>query len=69
MIEVGSQRAYDVQEVAKLLNLTAQTVRSYIKSGKFKAQKVGQRYFITEQCLQDFLRGDNRDNGRFEEKL
>ena len=62
MIEVGSQRAYDVQEVAQLLNLTAQTVRSYIKNGKFKAQKVGQRYFITEQCLQDFLKGDSRSH-------
>lgn len=68
MLEVGTQKAYDVQETAKLLDLTPQTVRAYIRSGKFTAQKVGTRYYITEQCLQDFLKGDNRDNGA-KEKL
>jgi len=63
MLEVGTQKAYDVQETARLLDITPQTVRAYIRNGKFTAQKVGTRYYITEQCLQDFLKGENKDDG------
>lgn len=57
MIEIGDQKAYNVQEAAQMLQITAQTVRAYIKDGKLKAQKVGHGYHITEENLQIFLRG------------
>lgn len=60
MIEVGAQKAYDVQETAELINLTAKSVRDYIKAGKIRAQRVGNRYYIAEENIQSFLRGDNR---------
>ncbi len=57
MLQVGEQKAYDVQEAAELLNITATTVRDYIKKGKLSAQKVGTRYYIAEENIQSFLRG------------
>ena len=62
MIEVGTQKAYTVQEAAELLNFTAQSVRLYIKKGKIKAQRVGNRYYIAEENIQSFLRGDSNDH-------
>ena len=57
MLQVGEVKCYDVQETAALLNSTAQTVRLYIKKSKIKAQKLGTRYYIAEENIQDFLRG------------
>ena len=58
MIQVGDTKAYTVTEAAKLLDVTAQTIRSYIKDGKLKAQRAGNKYVITEKTLEDFLNGD-----------
>lgn len=57
MITVGSVRAYDVQETAALLQVTAVTIRSYIHQGKLKAQKIGTKYFIYEKTLKNFIKG------------
>lgn len=57
MLQVGNERAYNVQEVAVLLNVTPVTVRSYIRQGKIRAQKVGRALYIAEGNLQEFLRG------------
>ena len=62
MIEVGNQKAYDIQETAELINLTPQSVRNYVKQGKIKAQRVGIRYYIAEENIQSFLRGDSNGN-------
>lgn len=59
MLQVGNEKAYNVQEAAKLLKVTPVTVRTYIKQGKIKAQKVGRALHITEGNLQDFLKGAN----------
>ncbi len=61
MLQVGKEKAYDVQEAAELLKLTPQSVRAYIRSGKIKAQKVGTRYHIAESNLQAFLKGDTKN--------
>lgn len=65
MIQIDNVKAYDVQEAAQLLNVSAQTIRKYIKTGKLKAQKAGVRYVITERELKDYLRrGYTREENR-----
>jgi excisionase family DNA binding protein len=56
MIQIDNIKAYDVQEAAQLLNVSAQTIRKYIKTGKLKAQKTGVKYVVTERELKDYLR-------------
>lgn len=46
---------YTVQETAEELNVTPQTVRSYIKQGKIKSQRIGRPILITEQNLKEFI--------------
>ena len=57
MLEIGNEKAYNVQEAAKLLKITPVTVRAYIKQGKLKAQKVGRALYIAEDNIKDFLKG------------
>lgn len=46
---------YTVREVAELLQVTAQTVRSYIRQGRLEATRIGRPLLITENNLKDFL--------------
>ena len=46
---------YTVREIAELLQVTAQTVRSYIRQGRLEATRIGRPLLITENNLKDFL--------------
>lgn len=48
-------KLYTVLEVAKILNVTHQTVRSYIKSGRLKGVRIGRPIMVTEKSIHDFL--------------
>jgi len=50
-------RFFTIVEVTELLNVTRQTVRSYIKKEKLKAVRIGRSFLITETSLQNFLKG------------
>lgn len=50
---------YTVPETAEALNVTPQTVRSYIKQGKLKGKRIGRPILITENNLKEFLRAGN----------
>ncbi|NHX21677.1 helix-turn-helix domain-containing protein, partial [Escherichia coli] len=43
--------------IAQDLGVTERTIREYIKSGKIKAVKVGNKYIISEDNYRDFVNG------------
>jgi len=47
---------YTVPETATALRVTPQTVRSYIKQGRIKSQRIGRPILITENNLKEFLK-------------
>jgi excisionase family DNA binding protein len=47
---------YRIPEVAEALQVTPQTVRTYIKLGKLKAQRIGKPILVTENNLKAFLK-------------
>jgi excisionase family DNA binding protein len=53
--EIQGIRFYTLQEVALELDVTAQTIRAWIKQGKLKSQRIGRPILITEESLRDFL--------------
>jgi len=61
MIQIGDIKAYDVQEIAKALNMTPQSVRKFIREGRIKGRKVGTRWYVTEEAMREYLLG--YDNG------
>ena len=46
---------YTVIEVAELLRCTPATVRTYIREGRLKGQRIGRPLLITEKDLMKFL--------------
>lgn len=47
---------YTIPEAAKALRVTPQTIRTYIKTGRLKSQRIGRPILITENNLIEFLK-------------
>ena len=54
---VGSLVVYDLPEVAEMLRLHLDTLRRYIREGRLRAAKAGKTYLVTDENLQEFLKG------------
>ena len=61
MIEIGDIKAYDVQEIAKMFDMTPQSIRKFIREGRIKGRKVGTRWYVTEEAIRDYLMGVDND--------
>ena len=57
MREIEGIKLFTVTETAELLGITPQTVRSYIKAGRLKGQRIGRPILITEGSIRQFLNG------------
>jgi excisionase family DNA binding protein len=53
--EIQGIKFYTVQEAAKALQVTAQTIRAWIKQGKLPAQRIGRPILITDENIKTFL--------------
>ena len=56
----------EVEEVAKILHVTVETVRTYIREGELPAFKVGRGYLVDRAEVYKFLeaRRTDRDNSK-----
>jgi DNA-binding transcriptional MerR regulator len=55
--KIGDMILYSVLEVSKMSDITPTTLRKYLKEGKLKGQKIGNRYFISEKNIKTFFGG------------
>jgi len=46
---------YIVEDLAKILDLSTGAVRGYLRKGRISSVKVGQRFWVSEKNLSDFL--------------
>jgi excisionase family DNA binding protein len=44
---------YSLEQVAQRLGLQVRTVRSYVRSGRVKAIRIGKQYRVTREALED----------------
>lgn len=56
--EIQGITFFTVQEIAELLRITPQTVRTYIKEGKLQAKRIGRPLLVTKENLEAFLEVD-----------
>jgi len=56
-VKLGPMLLYTAKEISEILDLTSVTMREYIKDGKIKGQKVGGKWYITEDSLKAFFNG------------
>lgn len=59
--EIQGIRFYSVVETAQELRVTPQTIRTYIKLGRLKGERIGRPLLITEQNLKEFLTGSVKE--------
>jgi len=57
MKEIEGIKLFTVTETAELLGITPQTVRTYVKAGRLRGQRVGRPILITERSIRQFLTG------------
>lgn len=55
----NSQKFYTVNQIAEMLQLDPQTIRTKIKEDKLKSYKIGNNYRISQKQLQDFLQKES----------
>lgn len=60
-MSVATEEIFTVQQVANKLNMHVQTIREYIKRGDIKAKKIGRKYIITQEDLNNFIIGDEKN--------
>ena len=46
---------YTIPETAQALKVTPQTIRTWIKQGKIKSQRIGRPILFTEENIREFL--------------
>lgn len=49
---------YTLEELSEQLDMEKQTLRSYIKNGKLKASKIGNKYFVTGEDVMEFMQNN-----------
>jgi len=54
--EIEGIKFYTILETAQVLQVTPQTIRSYIKRGRLRGQRIGRPILITDKNLKDFLK-------------
>jgi excisionase family DNA binding protein len=57
--EIEGIKFYTIPETASALKVTPQTVRTWIKKGRIKSQRIGRPILITENNLREFLQITN----------
>ncbi len=59
---------YDVEELARLLDVQAVTVRKLFRAGKIKGRKLARKWYTTEADLQAFFSQPEPEPGDDEEE-
>jgi excisionase family DNA binding protein len=50
---IEPNRMYSLEQVAERLGLQVRTVRSYVRSGRMKAVRIGKQYRVTREVLEE----------------
>ena len=53
--QIGALKLYDVEELAKLLDVREKTIRAYLRDGKLKGRKIARKWYIPEDALQEYF--------------
>lgn len=54
-------RLYTLTELEPVLGVTHRTLQTYVKTGRLKAVKIGHRWRVTQENLDAFLNGAERN--------
>ncbi len=58
--KINNVNFYSVADLSQKLNVTTASVRNYLRQRHLKGQKIMDRWFISEDDLNDFLENSKR---------
>ena len=53
--DIAGTTVYTLKEISEQLDVSVVTLRTYIDEGRLKAVRLGRKYRVTQEALQDFL--------------
>ena len=53
--QIGNVNLYTIRELSEKLNVTAHTLRKYLKEGRLTGKKMGVKYMITEDSVRKYF--------------
>jgi len=53
---------YDIKEVADMLSVTTTSIHNYIRKGLLIGQKIGGRWYISEENVKTFVNGGVKES-------
>ena len=53
----GEIELLKVEDIAKTLDVSLETIRRYVRTGKLQAQKIGRRYYVSKDSFRAFANG------------
>jgi len=53
----GEIELLKVEDISQALNVSMETIRRYVRTGKLKAQKIGRRYYVSKDNFKAFANG------------
>lgn len=56
--EIMGTTVYTIKEAAQALEVTERTMQNYIKNKRLFGQKIGGKWYFTEEVLKMFIEGD-----------
>lgn len=56
---LDSIRLYSLTELEPILGVTHRTLQTYIKDGRMKGVKIGNRWRVSEEELRRFIKGED----------
>jgi excisionase family DNA binding protein len=54
-ITIGDVRIFELRDVAARLQISMNTLRRYVRTGRLAAQKVGVKWMISEDAIREFF--------------
>lgn len=60
-INIRGEKYYLVEDLIKILPLTKNTIRAYIRHGRIKGQKLGKLFYVSNTDLRLFLDGGSQE--------
>jgi len=55
-------KTYTVSNIANMLNISIETVRRYVKTGKLKASRIAGQWRINDDDFKDFFEKNSNSN-------
>ena len=58
---IGNLKLYSLEDIRDELGITPFTMQKILRAGKCKGRKLGSKWWVTEQALQEFFETGNQD--------